>query len=90
LREQIFDLEAIRSNAFYADDIWLKCIELCDNIPTVLAHNVDIKLRSIYGTVAKKSLAQYNILENANDIQLKATCDYLKIDLYKKIGEYEK
>lgn len=73
LNEQI-----IRETCLYADDLWLKFMELLNDTPVVLAANQE-KLKYIDHT-QETSLWQRNVEKNQNDVQLKNILNFLSVD----------
>ncbi len=78
LSEHVFDKEVFREICFYADDIWLKCMERMNNIPVVLTGINNPEIISIIDT-SEGGLAQMNVEEGKNDQQLRAVTEYYKI-----------
>lgn len=67
-KQELFDEETIRSTCLYADDLWLKTMELLSGIPVVIAEPY-AGIRYIPGT-QEEALCKSNINDNQNDIQL--------------------
>ena len=58
----MLDQKAIEENCLYADDIWIKLMEIISDIPVVLVNgNSDLKFIS---KVQDNGLFQYNIAHN--------------------------
>lgn len=66
---RLLDKQAIMDNCLYADDIWLKLMEVASDIPVVLADRQK-GLRYIDGS-QNNALANMNVLQQKNDEQLK-------------------
>lgn len=75
------NVKTIKSSCLRADDLWLKIMELKNNVPVVLVKSKSYKLRHIWGT-DRNGLGISNITYDGNDIQLRNICDAEKIDLY--------
>lgn len=84
LSERVKDKEAIYQTCLFADDLWLKTMELMTGTPVVLANSKNYSLQHIWGTV-EDGLAKNNVVASGNDEQIKSICEYLKIDFYKLI-----
>ena len=67
-RKEFFDWQAIQDNCLYADDLWLKAMELFSDVPVVQVGPGD-KLRILPGTQAD-SLYELNFRQGYNDVQL--------------------
>lgn len=78
------DIKAIKETCLCADDLWLKVMELLNNIPVVLAKSESYALKHIWATDFN-GLGINNILNNGNDSQLKEICKYKEIDIYSLI-----
>lgn len=76
--EETFDLNLISKMALCQDDLWLKFIEVKNNIKVVKACKKNYKNHSINGT-QDITLSQSNILENRNDKYLSILNDYFKL-----------
>ena len=75
------DIEGIKETSLCADDLWLKVMELLNNVPVVLAKSKSYNLKHIWATNFN-GLGIDNILNNGNDLQLENICKYKKIDIY--------
>ncbi|PWJ63066.1 hypothetical protein BGX12_11967 [Fibrobacter sp. UWR4] len=76
LPKETFNEQAIKRLCIYADDFWLKCMELMANIPTVCP-KTRIKIHAIYFS-QETALFKINILENKNDSQFQAILEEYK------------
>lgn len=79
LPQETFRKDLILKHAPIADDIWLKCVELKNNIPVVRAarnHNITVLTR-----FQESALFLQNREKNLNDKQLKTTQSALKINI---------
>ena len=72
--QALLNKEAILDHCIYADDIWLKLMEIVCDIPVVLADRQQ-KLQIIEGSQSTK-LADMNISERMNDKQLKDSINW--------------
>ncbi len=68
LPEALFDKEAIMQTCLNADDLWLKAMELVNDVPVVLAHH-DPEIKNVEVS-QKESLGSTNVHQNRNDEQL--------------------
>lgn len=84
LPKQTFNEQETKKLCPYADDIWLKCMELMANIPTVCP-KTRIKIHAIYFS-QETALFKINILENKNDSQFQAILEeYKEFNLLEKL-----
>lgn len=83
LPEETFELEMIQKLSPYADDIWLKAMELLSDVPTVLASKKYRPIIEVNGT-QEKALNHINVNEGLNDKQLKSVFDHYY--LWGKLG----
>ncbi len=67
-QKELFDKDAIMESCLWADDLWLKAIELVSDIPVVLCHSFE-EIKYIPGT-QKNGLYHKNEIGNQNDEQL--------------------
>ena len=79
-----FNAEVIKDTCLLADDLWLKCMELMNDVPVVLAQSNNYSVRNVWGTL-NCGLANTNVEQNGNDIQLQNICKYFNLDLYKLV-----
>ncbi|MEH7746760.1 hypothetical protein V7659_17200 [Neobacillus drentensis] len=75
------DPEGIKSTCLRADDLWLKVMEVLNSIPVVLVKSRSYKLKHVWGTDLD-GLANDNVLNDGNDVQLANICRYLDVDLH--------
>ena len=73
--QQLFDMDAILATCLYADDLWLKAMELLYDIPVVLSSE-NVFLHHIDGS-QENGLFYRNVNGHENDIQLEKISDYL-------------
>ena len=78
LPEETFNIENIKEYAYKQDDVWLKFVELKNNIKVVKASNKKYHLYTIKDT-QKISLRQNNVEQNQNDIYIKKLYKYFNI-----------
>ena len=78
LPEEVFNAEVFKEICFFADDLWLKCMEQINLIPTVLTgiNNPEI-ITTIGSNVG--GLAQSNVEDGKNDQQFKSVTEYYDI-----------
>lgn len=76
-RNELFDKEGIRETCLFADDLWLKAMELISNIPVVVAQQSE-DLQFVPGS-QKNALYHQNEDENQNDVQLAKISKWLDI-----------
>lgn len=68
LRRELFDAQAIRENCLWADDLWLKVMELMSDVPVVLARPYE-QLHYLPDS-QEEALHRLNVGQNHNDVQL--------------------
>lgn len=68
LSKKVFDKKMILENCLYADDIWLKIMQVLIKTPVVLANRYQ-PLSYIDGT-QENALWKSNVIDNKNDLQL--------------------
>lgn len=68
-RKELFDKEAVLSNCLFADDLWLKAVELISDIPVVVAQPFE-DLRYVPGT-QQEGIYHQNEDGGQNDVQLR-------------------
>ena len=95
LPEELFDKEAIMKTCLDVDDLWLKAMELVNDVPVVLAHHYRNYPNSnqIPGS-QKESLSSVNMYRNRNDEQLAVIKEwiderYSKDFMEKKLSDFE-
>lgn len=84
-KSEYFNIDLIKNNCLFADDIWLKCIEMSLNIPTVVLENY-MPVQELKNT-QKCGLFNSNVLDNRNDAYMSECikifsergCDLLKM-----------
>lgn len=74
--KETFNIDKIKTLAPYADDIWLKGMELIGNIP-VVCYNNNQKVHIIYFS-QKVGLYKINMENNQNDVQFQAILEAYK------------
>ncbi|MBP3461182.1 MAG: glycosyltransferase family 2 protein [Bacilli bacterium] len=79
LPKETFDIENIKKYSFKQDDLWLKFIELKNDIKVVKASKKKYHLYTIKDT-QKISLRQDNVSKNQNDIYINKLYKYFKIN----------
>lgn len=68
LRKEFLDPDAIRENCLWADDLWLKAMQLMSDVPVVLARPFE-QLHYLPGS-QDDALFSINIRQGQNDVQL--------------------
>ena len=68
-RKEFFDQKAIMENSPYADDLWLKAMQLASEVPVVVARPHE-QLRYIPDS-QEEALYLINVRQDQNDVQLK-------------------
>ena len=76
LPQETFNIEKIKQLVPFADDIWLKCMELLANVP-VVCYNNNQKVH-IISFSQNVGLFQINMENNQNDVQLLAILNAYK------------
>lgn len=74
----IFDKEVLKKICFFADDIWLKCMEYMVGTKVVLTGVDNPEMIDLFGS-KKTGLAKVNIGSNQNDVQMTAVTNYYNI-----------
>ena len=67
-RKEFFDPQAVMENSLYADDLWLKAMQLASNVPVVVARPHE-QLQYIPDS-QEEALYLFNVRQNQNDVQL--------------------
>lgn len=67
-RKEFFDKKAIVENCLWADDLWLKAMQLVSDVPVVLARPFE-QLNYLPDS-QEEALYQINVKQNQNDVQL--------------------
>ena len=75
LRKEFLDVDAVCKTCLFADDLWLKAMELLSDVPVVAAR-VCSELQFVPGT-QEKTLQKVNVLKDQNDAQLKQIISWL-------------
>lgn len=78
LPEEVFNKEVFKEMCFFADDLWLKCMEYINKIPVVLTGANNPEVISVLGS-NDGGLAQSNVEDNKNDLQFRAVSEYYNI-----------
>lgn len=86
LDKSFCNVEAIKSTCMYADDLWLKVMELLNGFPVVLAKSENYKLIHVWNTECD-GLALENIGSKGNDVQLSNICNYYNVDLFSLVKD---
>lgn len=73
--KELFDSQVIRRTCLYADDLWLKAMELVYHIPVVLSSE-HVYLHHIADS-QQSGLYQQNVDKKKNDEQMRAISEYL-------------
>ncbi len=80
LPQEVFRKDIFAVYCPYADDIWLKVVQALNGIPCVLAQK-HVETQCLTGS-QQKGLYHENVLQNRNDVQLRALIDYYRQDRY--------
>ena len=75
LSDTAFDSEAIKRFCLYADDIWLKVMQVLENVPVVLV--APNKTLNYIEDTQTNCLFQYNVIQGKNDVQLSSVIQAL-------------
>lgn len=91
-RKEFFDAEAIRENCLWADDLWLKAMQLVSGVPVVVARQFE-SLRYLPGS-QDEALQTRNVQHGQNDVQLANISAWLDKTfepgiLIKKLTQYD-
>ena len=78
LSDEVFNKEVFIEICFYADDLWLKCMEYINKTPVVLTGVDNPEVISVLGS-NEGGLAQSNVEENKNDLQFRAVTEKYNI-----------
>ena len=78
LSDHVFDKKVLLDKCFFADDIWLKCMEYLNDVPVVLTRSDNPEMFTVLGTEAS-ALALTNIQKGENDKQLREVSEYYGI-----------
>ena len=80
-----FDRKLIKKYCFYADDIWLKFMEIINHVPVVYTGMHPQHPKQIPGT-KETGLFQYNKTHGINDLCIKEIKKFLKETKYIQEG----
>ena len=81
--KEVLDSSLINDLSLNADDIWLKFMQIKENIPVVWSRQKPSHPPQIKGT---KDVALYNVNRVLNDKYIKNLTDYFNLDLYKNLS----
>ena len=81
--KEVLDSSLINDLSLNADDIWLKFMQIKENIPVVWSRQKPSHPPQIKGT---KDVALYNVNRVLNDKYIKNWTDYFHLDLYKNLS----
>lgn len=76
---ELFNLENLKRLSFRADDIWLKGIQMLNNIPIVQVEGYDYRLIHADGT-QNITLSSSNVGEATNDLYFRQMIDYYGLE----------
>lgn len=82
-RREFFDRDVVLNRCLWADNLWVKIMELVSDVPVVLAHRIE-PLRYVENT-QEETLFQINGEQNQYDTQLKDVTDWLDEAFYPNI-----
>lgn len=74
-RKEMFDKEAIMETCLWADDLWLKAMQLVSDVPVVVAQPFE-GLKYLPGSQVS-ALCHQNVDQNQNDVQFAKINDWL-------------
>jgi len=74
-RKEMFDTEAIREHCLWADDLWLKAMQVVSDVPVVLARPFE-PLQYLPDS-QENALHLLNVQQRQNDFQLEKTIQWL-------------
>lgn len=75
LRRDLFDAQAIKENCLWADDLWLKMMQLMSDVPVVVARPFE-QLHYLPDSQGE-ALYNLNVRQNQNDVQLEKVSNWL-------------
>ncbi len=78
LKSEAFDEASFRELCFDADDIWLKCMEVLNDVPVVWVKNWEVDPLDV-AVSTKGALSSLNVDCRKNDAFLRNVMDYFKI-----------
>lgn len=76
MSNEVFRKDIFSTYCAYADDIWLKVIQIICGVPCVLAKE-HVETQCLTGS-QQKGLFQENVLNNKNDVQLNTLLDFYR------------
>ena len=82
LKPIAFDETIFRKICFDADDIWLKCMEVLNDVPVVWVYNWEVDPQDV-AVSTKGALSSLNVDCRKNDAYLHNVMDYFKIPVEK-------
>lgn len=82
LKSEAFDESIFRELCFEADDIWLKCMEVLNDIPVVWVKNWEVDPLDVADST-KGALSSLNVDYRKNDAYLHNVMDHFKISVEK-------
>lgn len=74
-RQEFFNEDAIMENCLWADDLWLKAMQVVSNVPVVVARQSE-PLRYLPDS-QESALCHSNVDQNQNDVQLAKIIEWL-------------
>ena len=80
--DEVFNVKVIKDICLRADDLWLKCMEIRDDIPVVWVKNWEVALTELESTMNQK-LSTDNVLNCRNDEILNKLLEYYHISATK-------
>ena len=83
-QEETFNQELIKKLCFYADDLWLKMMELLNDRMVVTNKRYNKDLPSV-GSTQNQKLVSFNVLSGGNDIQFNNLLSHFRFDLVKNL-----
>ena len=78
--EEVFNEEILKDMCLYADDIWLKVMQLVSGTPVVYVDGVDLPIRTIENT-QDCALYKHNLHGGGNDVCINRLIEHYCIDL---------
>ena len=82
LKSEAFDERIFMELCFDADDIWLKCMEVLNDVPVVWVKNWEVDPLDVADST-KGALSSLNVDYRKNDAYLQNVMDYFKIPVEK-------
>ncbi|MST56358.1 glycosyltransferase [Pyramidobacter sp. SM-530-WT-4B] len=80
-KNELYNSDAIKDTCLNADDLWLKAMQLCENVPVVVAHKY--KSLQYVPDSQEEALAHDNMTMCQNDVQLRKITDWVD----RKLGD---